>query len=126
MAEKKDIPADPEEESREKAVSFEGKNVLLVEDNQINMEIARMILENMGFIVDTAENGQIALDHVKEASGGDLDLILMDIQMPVMDGYEATKAIRSLDDEDKASIPIVAMTANAFMEDVRGAEEAGM
>ena len=85
-----------------------------------------MILENMGFIVDTAENGQIALDHVKEASAGDLDLILMDIQMPVMDGYEATKAIRSLDDEDKASIPIVAMTANAFMEDVRSAEEAGM
>ncbi len=126
LAEKKDIPADPEEESREKAVSFEGKHVLLVEDNQINMEIARMILENMGFIVDTAENGQIALDHVKEASAGDLDLILMDIQMPVMDGYEATKAIRSLDDEDKASIPIVAMTANAFMEDVRGAEEAGM
>ncbi|MBQ2218539.1 MAG: response regulator, partial [Firmicutes bacterium] len=112
------------EEAQESDLSQ--KTVLLVEDNQINMEIARMILEQKGFTVETAENGQIALDKVKSSEPGAYDVILMDIQMPVMDGYTATKAIRALDDPAKAGIPILAMTANAFHEDVQAALDAGM
>ena len=85
-----------------------------------------MILEQKGFTVETAENGQIALDKVKASAPGAYDVILMDIQMPVMDGYTATKAIRALDDPAKANIPILAMTANAFHEDVQAALNAGM
>ena len=105
---------------------FSGKRLLLVEDNEINMEIARMILEQMGFIVETAENGKIAVDKVSVSEPGYYDAILMDIQMPVMNGYEATRAIRALKDPLLAGIPILAMTANAFEEDVREARDAGM
>ena len=107
-------------------MDFSGKRVLLVEDNSINMEIAKMILEQMGFAVDTAENGKIAVDRIAASAPGDYDAVLMDIQMPVMDGYAAAKAIRTLPDQALAGIPILAMTANAFSEDVRTANEAGM
>ena len=105
---------------------FSGKRLLLVEDNEINMEIARMILEQMGFLVETAANGKIAVDMVSAAGPGYYDAVLMDIQMPVMNGYEATKAIRALQDPQLAGIPILAMTANAFEEDVRATIDAGM
>lgn len=112
--------------STDKAVDFTGKRVLLVEDNAINMEIAKMILSQTGFNVETAKNGKIALDMVSASQPGDYDLILMDIQMPVMDGYEATKAIRALENNALAEIPIVALTANAFAEDVKATHDAGM
>ena len=105
---------------------FAGKRVLLVEDNDINREIALMLLEQSGFMVETAENGQVAVDRVRQSQPGHYDAILMDIQMPVMDGYEATRAIRALEDEALASIPILAMTANAFKEDEEAAAAAGM
>lgn len=105
---------------------FTGKRLLLAEDNQINLEIAVMILTQAGFTVETAENGQIAVDMVAEAEPGYYDAVLMDIQMPVMDGYEATRRIRAMADPKKAEIPIVAMTANAFKEDVEAAAAAGM
>ena len=108
------------------AAGFAGKRALLVEDNLINMEIADMILTQAGFTVDKAENGQIAVDMIRGAEAGTYDLVLMDIQMPVMDGYEATRTIRAMEDGRKATIPIVAMTANAFKEDEAAAMEAGM
>ena len=100
--------------------------VLLVEDNAVNMEIAAMILEQAGVAVETAENGRIAVEKVRACEPGTYDMILMDIQMPEMDGYAATWKIRSLEDAARARVPIVAMTANAFAEDIRAAEEAGM
>ncbi len=105
---------------------FANKRLLLVEDNELNREIAHDILEEYGFVIETAEDGDIAVDMVKNAALGYYDLILMDIQMPRMDGYEATRQIRRLDDRDLANIPIVAMTANAFEEDVQNALAAGM
>ena len=107
-------------------ISFEGKRALLVEDNMINMEIAQMLLEQSGFLIETAENGKIALEMTAASEPGYYDVILMDIQMPVMDGYMATQAIRNLPDPGLAGIPIIAMTANAFQEDIKKAEEAGM
>ena len=114
------------EEVSEPEVDFSTKRLLLVEDNLINMEIANMILTQAGFKVETAENGKIALDMVRGSEPGYYDAILMDIQMPEMDGYEATRAIRGLDDPALANIPILAMTANAFKEDEEAAMEAGM
>ena len=105
---------------------FSGKKLLLVEDNELNREIAEEILTEYGFQLDVAENGQEAVDMVSVSNPGDYDLILMDIQMPYMDGYKATQAIRSLDDRILADIPIVAMTANAFEEDKNKALESGM
>ena len=107
-------------------ISFEGKRALLVEDNMINMEIAQMLLEQSGFLIETAENGKIALEMTAASEPGYYDVILMDVQMPVMDGYMATQAIRSLPEAGLARIPIIAMTANAFQEDIRKAEEVGM
>ena len=100
--------------------------VLIVEDNELNREIAFEILNEYGFIVDTAENGKIAVDTIAASKHGYYDLVLMDIQMPVMDGYEATRNIRALEDKAFAAVPIVAMTANAFDEDRKSAEESGM
>ena len=105
---------------------FTGTRVLLVDDNAINREIAVLILEESGFEVETAENGKQALDKVAESQPGHFKVVLMDIQMPVMNGYEATKAIRALDNKALAEIPVIAMTANAFAEDVKAAHEAGM
>ena len=108
------------------SVDFSSMRLLLVEDNGVNMEIANMILTQLGFEVEKAVNGKEAVDMVAGSEPGHYDLILMDIQMPVMDGYEATAAIRSLSDERLSGIPIVAMTANAFSEDVQAALDAGM
>ena len=105
---------------------FRGKCILLVEDNELNSEIAVEILNEYGFVVDTAENGAEAVEKVKNATPGDYDLVLMDVQMPVMNGYEATRQIRALPDPALAGITILAMTANAFDEDRKKALECGM
>ena len=109
-----------------KASAFTGKKLLVVEDNELNLEIASTLLKEAGFEVDTAENGKIAVEKVEAASADRYDLILMDIQMPEMDGYEATRRIRALPDAKKAALPIVAMTANAFEDDWKNALHAGM
>ncbi|MBR4748355.1 MAG: amino acid permease [Abditibacteriota bacterium] len=114
------------EEADTANADFSGKRLLLVEDNIINMEIAEEILGEMGFDITTADNGQAAIDTLTSPATGPIDLILMDIQMPVMNGYEAARAIRSLEDPGLSRIPIIAMTANAFQEDIRNAMEAGM
>ena len=105
---------------------FTGKRVLLAEDNEMNQMIATTLLEKAGFAVETAVNGQETVDRVRDASDGYYDVILMDIQMPVMDGYEAARRIRALEDPAKAAIPIIAVTANAFEEDRKNAMELGM
>ena len=107
-------------------VCFVGKSILLVEDNELNCEISREVLEDLGIEVSMAEDGSVALNMMKKAKPGDYDLILMDVQMPIMDGYEATRRIRALPNKKIADIPIVAMTANAFAEDCQAALDAGM
>ena len=110
----------------EKNADFKGKHILLVEDNELNREIAQEILREYGFLVDSAENGAVAVEKVSTAAPGSYDLVLMDVQMPIMDGYTATRKIRALDDPARAKLPILAMTANAFDEDRRNALESGM
>ncbi len=117
-AEKDDTPAD--------RISIKGKRVLLVEDNDLNREIAGEILGEADLLVEEAENGRIAVDRLIEKGPGYYSLVLMDIQMPVMDGYAATREIRRLENKELAGIPIIAMTANAFEEDKRKAFETGM
>ena len=99
---------------------------MLVEDNELNREIAQEILCEYGFYIDAAENGAEAVKKVASSKPGEYDLVLMDIQMPVMDGHEATRHIRKLDNLQLASIPIIAMTANAFDEDKKAALDSGM
>lgn len=106
--------------------SIQGRHVLLTEDNELNMEIAEFVLQNEGTVVTKAWNGQEAVDIFRKSRPGEFNVILMDIMMPVMNGYEAAKMIRSLDREDAKVIPIIAMTANAFTEDRMRAKEAGM
>ena len=128
LASEKDMQkeSDVEKAQTEIVFDFTGKCLLLVEDNEINLEIAKMLLEQMGFDVDIATNGEIAVKKVVSSQPGQYDAILMDIQMPVMDGYAATREIRALNDPKLANIPIIAMTANAFPEDIAAAKEAGM
>lgn len=117
------------EKTREKAAEegdFTGKKILLVEDNELNQEIALEILQGAGFVVDIAEDGIVAVDKMANAASDRYDLILMDIQMPKMNGFMATREIRTLSDNRKANIPIIAMTANAFEEDKKSAFESGM
>ena len=113
------------EDDSENAI-YAGKKVLIVEDNELNREIARELLRSEGFIIDEAEDGRIAVDKVSKSQVGDYDCILMDIQMPNMNGFEATKAIRQLENPILANIPIIAMTANAFEEDKKAAMDVGM
>ena len=110
----------------QKDADFKDRQILLVEDNELNREIAQEILREYGFRVDTAENGAVAVEKVSTAAPGSYDLVLMDVQMPVMDGYTATRQIRALENPALAGVPILAMTANAFDEDRRRAMESGM
>ena len=105
---------------------FAGKRILITEDNELNREIAAEILEEAGFLIECAENGQQACDMIRQSEPGYYDLVLMDIQMPVMDGYAATRIIRAMENPALANLPIIAMTANAFEEDREQALEAGM
>lgn len=123
IAEKTELAQVPDNQEED---SFEGKRILLAEDNELNAEIAISVLSEIGFTVDHAVDGQDCIDKLLQADAGYYDLILMDIQMPIMNGYEATRAIRALDDPERSTIPIVAMTANAFEEDKRNALKAGM
>ena len=113
-------------ESEEKDYDFRGKRILVVEDNELNREIVKAVLEETGFEVEEAENGAVAVDKIKTAGALYYDVVLMDIQMPVMDGYMATKKIRNLEDSDLANIPIIALSANAFEEDRKASADAGM
>jgi CheY-like chemotaxis protein len=107
-------------------LDLRGKRVFLVEDNELNAEIATEILEMSGLEVELATNGKKAVERISQVEDGFFDLVLMDIQMPVMDGYEATRAIRAFDRDYTKKVPIIAMTANAFAEDVMQAKNAGM
>ena len=102
------------------------KKILLAEDIEVNREIAIMILEEFGFNVEVAVNGKEAVEKISASRDGEFDAVLMDVQMPIMDGYEATRAIRALENKKLAAIPIIAMTANAFNEDIEKAKSAGM
>ena len=122
-----DLDADKREEQKDiSEKSIKGLHILLAEDNELNMEIAEFLLQNEGADVTKAWNGQEAVELFRKSGPGGFDVILMDIMMPVMNGYEATKMIRSLDREDAKEIPIIAMTANAFTEDRIRAKEAEM
>ena len=112
--------------SRDADVDLVGRKVLVVEDNDINAEIASMILSEYGIESERAENGKVALDLISERGEGYFDAVLMDIQMPVMDGYEATRAIRVLGGDYCSTLPIIAMSANAYDQDVRDCLAAGM
>ena len=118
--------SDRVETGEKQEASIRGMHILLAEDNELNMEIAEFMLQNEGAVVTKAWNGQEAVELFEKSRSGEFDVILMDIMMPVMNGYEATKMIRSLDREDAKEVPIIAMTANAFTEDRIRAKEAGM
>lgn len=107
-------------------IEFRGRHILLAEDNELNAEIAVAILEKMGFVVDRVEDGIFCVNKMEQEPAGTYDLILMDIQMPNMDGYKATQIIRHFSDKKKAKIPIIAMTANAFEKDRKRAVVNGM
>lgn len=122
----KDYIADELSDDERDFVELQGKRILLVEDNELNAEIAMELLEEKGFVIEYAENGEVCIEKYSKAEVGYYDLILMDIQMPVLDGYQTTRVIREFEDKEKASIPIIAMTANAFEEDRKAALRAGM
>ena len=129
MSQLRDLLSNPMPEKKkpeEEPLELKGKRILLVEDNELNQEIAQTILEDAGIIVETANDGAAAVQKMEQAHPGQYDLILMDIQMPVMNGYEAARRIRALNNPELACIPIVAMTANAFEEDKEKSYEAGM
>ena len=131
LSELRDVLSQPyrvgnEEAKKGPEYDFHGKKVLLVEDNQLNQEIATVVLEQAGFEVSVADDGDVAVARLRKAVPGQYDVVLMDIQMPRMDGYTATRQIRTLRNEVAANIPIVAMTANAFEEDKQKAIQAGM
>ena len=115
-----------EEKQDEVTASIRGLNILLVEDNELNMEIAEFVIQSKGASVVKAWNGQEAVEAFEKSASGEFDVILMDVMMPVMNGYEATKTIRTMDRSDAKKIPIIAMTANAFVEDRIKSKEAGM
>ena len=115
-----------EEKQEEVTASIRGLNILLVEDNELNMEIAEFVIQSEGASVVKAWNGQEAVEVFEKSVSGEFDVILMDVMMPVMNGYEATKTIRTMDRSDAKKIPIIAMTANAFVEDRIKSKEAGM
>lgn len=119
-------PETKKEKTEQNREWFKGKRLLLVEDNELNREIASAILEEAGFLVEEAENGAVSVEMLKKAGADYYDLVLMDVQMPVMDGYQATEAIRALEDKKLSKILIIAMTANAFEEDKKRAMECGM
>ena len=122
-----DTEADKREEQNDISEnSIKGLHILLAEDNELNMEIAEFMLQNEGAEVTKAWNGQEAVELFRKSKPGEFDVIIMDIMMPVMNGYEATRRIRTLDRKDARVIPIIAMTANAFTEDRVKAKEAGM
>ena len=121
-----EVEENPFEGGANSEIDFSQVKLLLVEDIEVNREIAVLILEEFGFQIETAENGKEAVEKISASKPGEFQLILMDVQMPVMNGYEASKAIRALPDKTLASIPIIAMTANAFAEDVQTAKDAGM
>lgn len=120
------VPEEPEEKEEVKQADTKGKCVLLVEDNELNQEIAQYMLEEAGLEVKLAGNGKEAVEMFSASVPGTYQMIFMDVMMPVMNGYEASEAIRSLERKDASQIPIIAMTANAFAEDVKAAKEAGM
>lgn len=122
----KDLSPETAEQKTVTTIPLKDMKVLLVEDNEMNREIAEEILTENGLVVDTANDGDIAVDKVRRAPPGAYNLILMDVQMPRMNGYDATKAIRKLEDPQKSKVPIIAMTANAFEEDKKNALAAGM
>ena len=121
-----DVPLQPSGNAANTIAQLMNHKILLVEDNEINMEIESEILEGLGFLVDTAENGLAAVEKIKRSAPEEYGLVLMDIQMPIMDGRQATKIIRGLDTPALAHIPIVALSANAFESDKRLSIESGM
>ena len=121
-----DYNAEKEQQKKVGKPDLSGKSVLLVEDNELNLEIAKMLLEDEKMVVTTAGNGKEAVDIVYKSVPGSFDFILMDIMMPVTDGLEATRQIRTLNRKDTKEIPIIAMTANAFQDDIRECIDAGM
>ncbi len=121
------IPGESEEESTEREeISFEGRHILVVEDNELNAEIARCLLEERGFEVDCVYDGSQAVERIRTTKPGTYDVILMDIMMPVMDGLEAARTIRAMEREDCQTIPIIAMSANAFDDDLKKSVKCGM
>ena len=121
-----DVQLQPDSNTANTIAQLMEYKILLVEDNEINMEIETEILQGLGFVIETAENGKIAVEKIKNSAPGEYGLILMDIQMPIMDGREATQKIRQLDTPALAHIPIIALSANAFESDKRMSIESGM
>ena len=120
------VSAAPQEDPQEDRQTFAGVRILLAEDNELNWEIASELLSAQGFVLDWAENGQVCLERFQASRPGEYSVILMDLRMPVMDGYQAARAIRALDRPDAAAVPIIAMTADAFSEDIHRCLECGM